>query len=262
MNVFPEGFVVAVDIPFKDLNGAPVTPISVSVDVLDEDEKLILPLGKVTITAGATFVTITVPGWVNELSSDQLRTVRIVEAEIEVAEGIYPYRTAYMVRCSQRLVIMHNTFQTYESAEMEATELYVPAWEAASEETRRGALINSYNKLTNIPMRYYPKDDTGARVLSQFNYIPRDLWEELSVDSFVAFPTHFRRALRRAQVIEANAILQGDEIAAKHNAGIVQEKIGESSITLKPGHLAKTISNETLIALTGYIDFSMRLSRS
>jgi hypothetical protein len=272
MNFYPEGYTVELVVAFTDLNGAAVTPTVVNATLTDGEDAVLANFDNIVIEDGAASATVTVPSGYNLLDDGELRAARILHVELVTAAGSIKRSLSYVVESEQRLEIMTNTFQTYEAAEIQALDIpNISGWSSASEDQRKAALVEAYRRLTNIPMKF---PTYGAqRNWDGFNkLIDRDLecetiitregWNEVTPDLYSSFPSGFKKALRRAQFLEANELLQGDSVGAKHRAGIVTETIGESSVTLRAGRIDFGVASQTLQALTGYIYFNMRIKRA
>jgi hypothetical protein len=273
MKFYPEDFDVEVVVPFTDLNGNAVTPLSLSAALYDGNDEEIVDFGSLPLDAGATSRSIVIPRAFNVLEDGALRTARILRIVIDTTAGAIRRSHSYVVEAEQRLVQMTNTFLTYEAAEIAALDTpNTSGWNVSSEDQRKAALIEAFNRLTSIPMRYSPMTTTQLQQsgwdrlipddFTSERYIARDQWSEITPEIFGELPAHFRKALRKAQFIEANELLQGDNVAKKHRAGIVTETIGESSVTLRAGRLDYGISQQTMAALAGYIHFNARIVRA
>jgi hypothetical protein len=84
----------------------------------------------------------------------------------------------------------------------------------------------------------------------------------MSVESFDLLPAGFLRAIKRAQLIEANVILGGDVVGRKRQDGILSETIGESSASFsdKP-FLNLPISRQAYEELRRYIVIRIGVAR-
>lgn len=91
-----------------------------------------------------------------------------------------------------------------------------------------------------------------------FDYARRIRIRNLNETQFNALPSKFTRAIKRAQLIEANIILGGDVVGKKRQDGIISETIGESSafFNSKP-YLNLPISRQSYEELRTYILFKV-----
>ncbi|SOC90002.1 hypothetical protein SAMN05216358_0018 [Rhizobium sp. AN5] len=272
MKFYPEDYVVEVIVKFTDLNGAAITPTAISAVLTDGEDAEVVDFGALPFDAAEGQKLIAIPKEFNRLVDGEIRAARILRVKIETEQGTIPRSFSYAIESEQRLVQMINTFQTLEAAEFAALDTpNTSGWSVASEPQKLAALTEAYRRLTLIPMKF-PTFAPGSRFdnwntiasreLVEETVIERDMWHEITVDMFADFPAPFKKALRRAQFIEANEILQGDAVSKKHRAGIVTETIGESSVTLRAGAVDFGISSETMKALVGYVYFNNRIRRA
>lgn len=272
MKFYPEGYNVEVVVGFTDLNGAPVIPIAINAVLTDGDDAVVVEFSNLPIEQDATSKSIMIPSAFNNLEEGELRAARILRVELVTSAGSIRRSHSYIIEAEQRLDIMTNTFQTYEAAMIQSLDVpNITGWTNASEEQRKAALVEAYRRLVRIPMKFptYGErinwsgyDKIFDRDIRSETIITRDGWEEVTKDLYGEFPSSFKRALRRAQFLEASELLQGDNAGQKHRAGIVTETIGESSVTLRAGRVDYGVSSQTLHALTGFIHFNMRTIRA
>jgi hypothetical protein len=261
LKFYPEEYTVDFLVPFVDLNNAAITPISVTATLYNGDDELMETFNPVTFTEGASSTTITIlPGY-NVMAEGATREARILRVSLSTAAGIIKKSLSYILEAEQRLVIMDNTFQSYEAAEIVTMDItHADGWRVADEGLRKTALTEAFRHLTNTPMHYAHKD-SDDRVISE-GTISRDEWLGLSQETFQSLPSRFKRALKLAQVLEADHILKGDEVGDKRRAGIIKETIGESSVTLNNGNLNYGLCEHARAALVGYLNFDMRIKRA
>jgi hypothetical protein len=273
MKFYPEDYSVEVVVGFTDLNGAPVIPTKIIARLWDGDDQLIADFGELPFDIAAGEKSITVPKQFNILGDGEIRAARILRIELQTDAGSIRRPFSYAIEAEQRLELLTNTFASLEAAEFLALDMpNATGWKVASEDQKLAALTESFRRLTQIPMKFptygpgnvYSDYNTIApRDLLEETIIQRDQWGELTIDEYeTKFPAHFKKALRRAQFIEANELLQGDNVTQKHRSGIVTETIGESSITLRAGRVDYGVASQTLQALVGYIYFNMRIVRA
>lgn len=264
MKFYPEEYEVTTEVGFTDLNGSPIVPTEITAKLTDGDDEWIADFTVIPFDVAAGKVTIVIPREFNILQAhEEFGAARILRVEIETAAGIVRRSFSYVIEGEFRLEVMHNTFMTYEAAEIHARNLVnTSGWNIADQERRQAALIEAFGRITAIPMRYSFRDADGRLIVEEESYIARDQWAEITPELFAEFPTHFKKALRAAQFAEANELLQGDTAARKHRAGIITETIGESSVTLRAGKIDYGVSQSALSHLAGYIHFNIRIARS
>jgi hypothetical protein len=265
MQTFAAGTTVRVTIPLVDLNGDPVTPTAIEAAVNDQDGTPIVPPYVVAFTPGDTDVEITVPADKNQITGPA--GARTVFLEVTTADGVFELFETYLLRGAVRLTVPTNSFQTYEQALVEASLMPpLTGWNAASAIDRKNALEEAYRRLSRIGYRVWRPEDVDAQnyyVPDELDRIEPRLWPIMSLDRFLKAPAHFRKALCRAQLQEANEILSGDVVSQKRRQGLLSESIGESSMMFRSGRpIDLGITTETRAHLTGFIDLRYTVTRS
>jgi hypothetical protein len=212
--------------------------------------------------------TIIIPAEFNVLGEGERSAARILRVVLVTMDGDIKRSTSYLVESEFRLAVMQNSFMTIEAAEILARDVpNLSGWRAAGDDERHAALIEAYNRLTRIPMRFRVVDPAAdvpleSDIYAEETIILRSAWIDISVEEFNAWPLFFRRSLRQAQLIEANELLEGDDVTKRVRAGIISETIGESSVTLRAGHVDFGLSRPTLSCLAGLIYYNHRIVRA
>ena len=267
MNIYPEDYIVSVDVGFTDLNGEQITPTLVTAALYDGDDQLVVDFGEIVFEAGDTQVTISVPAQYNALAVGERSAARILRVALTTEEGVVRRSTSYLIEGEFRLAIMENSFMTVEAAELLARDMpNLSGWAAASSDARHAALIEAYRRLTRIPMRFVVADPTAtvqpsSDLYNEETIILRSAWPDIDETEFLGWPLFFRRALRQAQLAEANELLEGDIITKRMRAGIISETIGESSVMIRGTHLDFGMSRAAMSYLSGHIHYDFRIAR-
>lgn len=265
MNFYPETQIVEIIVPFTDPNGQTIVPAEITAILKDGEDQVLLDFGSVAFDGAGVEAKITVPAIANTLQGDELQEVRRLEVSILHTSGSFSVSRSYVIEAEQSLQIMRNSFMTYETAVMMSTQFVnMTAFVGATEERRRAALVEAYRRISDFPM-IYSIVDAEDKVVSKTR-ISSSGWQFVTANVFQNdFPAHFKRALRSAQLVEADELLQGNVIARKHAQGISTETIGESSVTLRPGFAGATSANLSASALGilgGYIDRTIKIGRA
>ncbi|RWI35421.1 hypothetical protein [Mesorhizobium sp.] len=259
MNLYPENYDVTIGVAFKDLNGLPVTPTAVNAVLYDGEDELVHDFGDQVFAPGDTSLNVTVPAAYNVLADGIFSDARILRITLVTAAGEIRRSSSYIIQGESRLALMQNTFMSLEAAEILARDIpNLDGWKAATDEQRYAGLINSYHKLIRIPMRYKilpttDQDDEPTEVIVR--------WGDITEDEFRDMPVEFRRAVRSAQLLQADDILENNPITKRHQDGIISETVGESSIMLRGGRLTLDISSRALSSLSGFLYYNFGITR-
>lgn len=268
MKSYPEDYNVAIVVPFVDLNGDKVEPTAVNARLFNEGGTLLVDFGSLPFDPAGDSKEIVIPAAFNSLGADSFEEGRVLRVELVTAAGSIRQGHSYIIVGERRLEVMTNSFMMIESAEILARQVAnLSGWTSATEEQRYAALIEAYNRLTRIPMRFDLKRTTDR--LDYINdplyrtevIIGRDVWHEAGEDEFLSWPESFRKTLRMAQLVEANEILEGDEFGKRRRAGVLSETIGESSVTLSSNRLDVGVAPATLKILSGHVYYDFRVVR-
>ena len=136
-------------------------------------------------------------------------------------------------------------------------------WDEQEDGRKQGALREAWNRLSRIPFIPW----------REFETVPQNVERELSSGDFAlnqitleawnALPSVFRDAVKRAQLIEAAVILDGDPTWDRRQDGLISKTVGESSemfSSKKPAF--STISPKAYREVSGYIRRRISIGRA
>ncbi|QIG69076.1 hypothetical protein EVB78_043 [Rhizobium phage RHph_N1_15] len=275
IKLYPENFDVAIDVLFTDNNGDPLAVTTVTAHLYDGDDVEIEDFGSIPFTLADGKVTVTVPADLNVLGEGETSAARTLMVYLGNGTIVLPRIHSYIIEAESRLELLNNTFITLPAAEVLARENpRLTAWAAAADDKKIAALINAYTRLSRVQLRYLkerpeaevatsvrPYDPTSERDSCDVVIKPGDWGTRFNKVDFLAMPYDFRKAVRTAQLIEANEVLTDNPFEARHRAGVISETVGESSIMLRGGKLELGVSIDALRALTGFVYYNVRLAR-
>jgi len=208
-----------------------LAPTSMRWRVLDEEGNLIAPWADIAVVPDADTVDIRTDGPMNTLVPPQLRGIRIVELEVTTADGAVVLELAHMLESSQLLVPGINSFQTYYQAVLEAqlyTDDSMAGWVSQGDQAvRQRALSEAFDRIRMMPVVIEWENDQSILVTAVFNDPPR--LRDLTSEQILRLDARLMKALKKAQLTEANSILDGDPVRQLRTAGIQSMTVGESS---------------------------------
>lgn len=264
MNFYLETQIVEIKVPFTDMDGNPIIPTDITAALYDGEDSLLMSFGSVVFDPAEVEVPVVIHGALNTLQGEELQEVRRLEVKILHAGGSVTKSHAYAIEAEQSLRIMRNSFMTYDTAIMTAGQFVnLTAFSGDTEKRQKAALAEAYTRICNLSMIYTITDIEG-KVTSTYK-IGAATWPELDADDFKMLPSHFKRALRAAQLAEADEVLQGNVVARKQQQGIASETIGESSVTFRNGFGGQGsvgLGATALAHLSGYLDRSVVIGRA
>ncbi len=240
----------------------PVT--SVEYRIVDHKDVVLVPRAALSgFTPGSESAVVTIPASLNTLHGDETSAALVVylfAAVTGAATAWTPLRASYRVVGDQELPIPALSFQSLASADLLAMDTFgAGAYIAASDEERRAALIEARNRISQLRFHYMP-DDWQSRVS---RYVDVADMELITASEFASFEAVFRAALCRAQILQANDLIQQGEAGgigghqSNRDQGIHSITIGESSTTYNTGSTGastmSTISVRAVSLLARYI---------
>lgn len=261
MNVILAGAPCEVAKSFEDSAGNTFSVQAVRWSVVNEESialTAVTTLG--SFVAGSADVTVTVPAEVNALAEGVPKGLRVVRFECQLDSGEWvTFEEGYVVQAAQMLIVGVNSFQTYAHAQMTALDLSrLKVWGSATEAQRVAALSEAFRRLRQY--RYYVEVGPAQNRLADTF---QGMLDELLPSEYQALPEVFKRALRLAQVAEADAILAGpDETEEKRDAGMTMDSIDTVKQMFRSTVKVRTyVSKAALMCVGRYIDYSVRTTR-
>lgn len=284
---FPENIDVSISVPYVDQNGDATAPSAASYRVTDENNLELVPLTAVSgFVPGQLAAAILVPAAANLLPTQPiltlgmtvpdrvpLRALRVVEVQMTVAAGIQITKGYYSINARLPLQLLVNSFQTYEHSLMERFNMpALDGWDSATDLERQSAMVESFFRLQKLGYRIKMAgwgDSPPAGYSVSMPWLAGDwvisprIWPIMQVDWWTQYPQHFKEAMYRAQIAEADVILNGDIVAERRADGLLSETIGSSSMMFRSGKpLDMPISKQTAKYLTNYIEWRLTTTRS
>lgn len=262
MKTYPELSAVDLEFILADANGNPITATNASATLTDSDGDVLLTISNSEIVIEDP-IKISIPVNLNALGAGMTLDVRVLKVRLDTPEGVIMLKQSYMIKGEQELVTPTNSFSTYEKALLIASGIVnLTGWNTASEELRVVALREAYSNIIRITFAFdvdassYRNKMTYDNTFDIFGsqrVVSSADWTDMTRADFDELPIEFRAALMKAQLLEANDLIQGDVLAAKIRSGIVTETIGESSMTLNKNMLRHAVSPVSITVLGPYI---------
>tara|TARA_B100002049_G_scaffold236151_2_gene222156 strand:- start:1265 stop:2038 length:774 start_codon:yes stop_codon:yes gene_type:complete len=208
--------------------------------------------------------TIVVPALCNQIPENRQRGVFLVDL-VEVGPGGERVGTQYryVVVGDLAFEIPAQSFQTYERALATGMGMAnLSGWDKASDDKRINAMVEAALRINRISFSL-----TDMTEFPDFPGLDEDVFEgqvsALSRAEFNALPAPFINALRLAQLAEANAILGGEPIEDRRQAGMISQTVGETSSFFRQGAPARTpVCRRAMEYLARFIDSSPKIARA
>jgi len=267
LDVYLSNTAVTVAIDLVDNAGSPITANSVDYRVVNQDGVEVVPTTALTgFVSGDPQAAVTVPANINQIVAPNTREVRTIHLTCVTDNFTVSISRTYGLELQEPLKTGVNSFQSYAQAQLTAMDVpNIPGWNAASESERVAALIEAREHLIQLN---YVVANTDRNQSSLF-FGNASLWgfegdiSDLKEADYETLPEAMKRALRKAQIVEADYILGGDPEALRRAQGLVEERIGESSQkwTFRKG-LTLPVCRRAMSYLGSWVNLSRRIGRS
>lgn len=220
--------------------------------------------GNPLTTGAAAGFTESDPAAVVELTAEQTAVdgplaAREIVLECTTTDGAVEVREAVLFVSSAPLTVAVNSFQTATEAVATRAEIArLEAFDAAPKVQRTAAMIEAHRRILRVAFQI-PQAFDISNIAWGSRRVPL---ARLKEDDLRRLPEAFQRALRRAQLIEANSLLEVNTVDQKRKEGVVSETIGEASMFLssKP-YLNLPISRAAYEELKSFIVLIVEVAR-
>lgn len=219
-------------IALVDSDGATIAATGVEYRVIDQNEVEIVARVAASFTVGDESVTLAIPDTANALTPGNTRELRLIELYVETDAGTIKIEDFYFIEADEVLVEGVNSFQTYGNAVMVASDIpRLTGWNGATKRDRIAGLIRARQNMGALRFRYVFDEDQNV-VETSVGVTDLTL---ATPAQWAALPADFKAAVRRAQVIEADFVLGGDEVGDIRRSGLMSMTVGEAKQFFRPG---------------------------
>ena len=264
-------------ISLVDELGNSLSVSSVSYELFDGDNSVIVSDTPVTHTTTLlkSQVTVIIPAIYNFVSpATPFLKSRLLQLNVITTNGnLIKVKEVYVVGTLTPISFMNRSYQTYQDAEVLAYEtLNLENWDSKTETNKINALKMAFDQVGMLAFnvrKYNVQSPTSIDPYSDPLFQERWSYKinninEFSPEYMLSMPEGFIRALKLAQLLQADYILgKGGTAAVLEQQRLISETVGESSKTWKSSKaLRLPLCDEAMRALTGYIQFGGKLGRA
>jgi hypothetical protein len=280
LDVFLTNTDVALTIDLADADGNALSVSAVSYRLINQDGTELVALQAVSgFTAGDAQVVVTIPAALNQMADGSTREVRTVELICTLDAGTIGINKSYGVEALDPLAIPANSFQSFAMAEFTAMNIpNISAYNGASESDKIQALMDAREHIVQLNFNLLNSNVNFGQ--DQLAYVPEGQFQSsyvarnslfifngnlaiLNSTQFAALPEKFKRALRQAQIVEANAILGGEGDETRRSSGVIEDQIGETMQKYRQTvPLRLPVCRRALGYLSYYVTFAKRIGRA
>lgn len=280
LDVFLNNTAVTLTVDLVNEQGDALLVSAIQYRVINQDGTELIPRQALSgFIEGDTSATVTVPANLNQLADGHTREIRSVELICTTEAGTVSFSRNYGIEAIDPLVIPNTSFQSYAMAQLTALDIpNLAAWNAASESQRMAALMDAREHIVQLNFNLLNSNVNFGQ--DQLAYVPEGQFQSsyvarnslfifngnlaiLNTTQFTALPEKFKRALRQAQLVEADFILSGATDEHRRSAGIIEDEIGESRQKYRDSvPLRLPVCRRALGYLSYYVTFAKRIGRA
>lgn len=281
LDVYLNNTEVTLALDLMDSAGRVIVATSVDYRVIDQDGTELITRRPVPgFSLGDESVTIFLSGEVNQIGANSSREIRTIELYCLTTSGTTVLTSSYGVEATEVLKVGINSYQGFAQAQLTAMDIpNIEAWDAATDTQRVQALIDARERINQLNFNLLNSNVNFGQ--DQLAYVPEGQFQSsyvarnslfifngnlaiLNPTQFAALPERFKRALRQAQVVEANAILGGEQIDDMRRDGIIEDRVGESLQKFRDRGVALRlpVCRRALSYLSYYVTFAKRIGRA
>lgn len=214
---FASNTTITISIPHT-YQGTDLTLTDMQYEVLDADSTVLVAKASVPgFSAALTSTDVVIAAAANTTTAK--RDVRLLNCYLVTADGEYVVPQVYMLKGNQLILTpLVDSFMTYADsvltrARMAEEQEY---FDSLSDDLKAVALEEAFNRIAKLKFK------VGTTVITDI--------KSLTLAAYQALDADFLLALKKAQIAEANMIVENSPIRDKIRAGIISETIGESSM--------------------------------
>lgn len=176
--------------------------------------------------------------------------IRQINVNFVTAAGTYKTTVFYkLLGDLTALTVMEDSFMTFPEAVLTRARMSdrLEWYDALTDDVKAIALENAFNTIKKLAFKPLTTTTDDPLYISTYTEA-----------NFRALSAEFQTALKRAQILQANALVEASPIRDKIREGIISETIGESSMFFKQtnvGNMPKFpgLSDDAYNAISSYL---------
>lgn len=264
MNVYAPSKNVVVSFDMIDPDTSEIiTPISATVSVYDDAGTVLIADQAVAVVGNETVIEITVAAGDNTITGSS--GARTVVLDVTTATGTVQLDETYVLELTGFLTVPAQSGQTVPQSMIlsrNMAQITLEVWNDASNSQRRAALMEAWSRISRMPFKPWRDHETIPDAVPQDVSLGLTRVNELSSEMWALLPSHFTDALKRAQLIEACVLLEGDPTWDRRQDGLISKTVGESSeMFSNRKSVMSSISPKAHREIRSYVHRSITLGR-
>lgn len=241
-----------------------IEPVSAVYDLFDDEGVQLETDTAITILGGEDILSVTILSGMNAI--DGTEGARTIVLKVTTATGVKVLTKTYLLVRFAFLTVPADSGMTLPQSEILASKMaqsVLENWHDESGKRKSGALREAWNRMSRIPFNpwreFQELPSSAPSNLTQGDFA----LNELTSDEWVSLPEKFKQAVKRAQLIEAAVILDGDPTWDRRQDGLISKTVGESSEMFASKKAAfSTLSPKALREVSSYIRRRISVGRA
>lgn len=242
-----------------------IVPSAATYSVYDDGGNILVANQVIAIAGGETELSVTILAADNDIGVETVGA-RTVVLNVTTDSGVIQMSESYVLERFGFLAVPVESGLTMPQAAITRrgmAQAVLEVWDYAEESERKGALREAWSRIANFPFIPWLPHETPPDTVSSEMLAGSFRVNQLDADEWALLPDHFKSALKRAQLIEACVILEGDPTWDRRQDGLISKTVGESSEMFTSKKAAMTaISPKAHREIRQYIRRSLTLGRA
>lgn len=207
-----------------------IEPVSANYDLFDDEGVQLVNAEPVPVSGGEDELTITIDANMNTITGTE--GARTAVLNVTTASGVKMLSKTYLLARFSILSVPAESGMTLAQSEMltvKMAQAVLENWPHESDKRKTGALREAWNRLSRIPFSPWREFQQVPTTTQPYLRSGDFALNDITADDWISLPENFRRAVMRAQLIEAAVILDGDPTWDRRQDGLISKTVGESS---------------------------------
>lgn len=227
--------------------------------VFDDAGAQVVAETSVAVTGSEETIRVPVSGANNTVPAGE-GGARTILLNVTTADGTLQLSETYLLEQFAFLTVPAESALTLPQSVMLTNQLastVLEIWGDTTDHERQAALREAWTRIARFPLMPWKGWDVVPDQASSNLRSGRFSVNELSVTDWNMLPDTFKNALKRAQLIEAAVILEGDPTWDRRQDGLISKTVGESSEMFR-----STKSANSVVSPKAYREISAYISRT
>lgn len=264
--VYTAGSELTLTIPLVDEEGTQLDPVSYSYAVYDE-AGVSVNTGSGSVGGGLFELELTISAAVNQLASGiRMGARQLIVDVVDTAANTHSLTETYILRASfVPLSVPSESGLTLLQANLLTRAMASQVLESFNHSDpaeREAALCEAWSRLSSLAYQPWREGEIPDPNLTDNVRCSDFVLNEITNADWLLLPENFRKALTRAQLIEASVLLGGDPTWELIQDGLSSKTVGESSDVFRSKPSNSILSPKAMREISGFLRQTMTIGRA